>query len=583
MKKFPSLLIVTVAATISVVSYQNCSGFSPMKLDASSLDGSGGSTTSLGGTLKSNPFTCDGATTGVEPLRRLTKLELVNSLKALLGTGLYGDVADSVGALYSDQVSKNVSEFSNSISDVQMNGYQNIADRIYSSIVAQPTRLTSAGFSCVANEASNVTATCKSNSIRRAGLLAFRRPLTSAEYDRFANQIWTQGANGPESMGWVLYGLVLSKDFLLHLELGASATSNDTYDLTPYEVASRLSFMIADSPPDDALYVAAAAGELATLDQLKPHVDRLVMSTGGRDKIRSFFNYYLLPRNFAANSFASDFAGTIDVAAFSSAANSELREYIDYMVFTKKASFVDLITSRETFPRNSDLGSIYGAARTLQVDASADSTPTTTSVDRMGLLMRSPVIGNDGNDTHPILRGAKFRSRFLCQSTGLPAGALLAGDVSFSGDAARTQYSVRYRTEQLTGSTTCMACHSSINPLGFALEGFDALGRPRKQEQVFSSTGSLLATHPIDSSVTIDATSLGGAAEMIDKFSKDNRLPACFSNQMSRYYRLRPESAADSCALRDVYQSMVIDPNASVLEGFKRQALTPGIFKRRKQ
>ena len=203
--------------------------------------------------------------------------------------------------------------------------------------------------------------------------------------------------------------------------------------------------------------------------------------------------------------------------------------------------------------------------------------------------MRPAVLATDGNEVHPIVRGAKFRSRFLCESTGVPAGVALAGDLSFSSDTAKATYSTRYRTEKLTASTSCMACHSNINPVGFVFQHIDNFGRYRSIEKSYAANGTVLGNHPIDASVAIKFSptetekSVSNGVEFISQLAERNRLPACFATQMHRFYRLRIESSADSCIQQEVYNDLAVDPNKSLLDAFKKQILNKALLKRRIQ
>jgi hypothetical protein len=205
--------------------------------------------------------------------------------------------------------------------------------------------------------------------------------------------------------------------------------------------------------------------------------------------------------------------------------------------------------------------------------------------ERKGLLMRSPVIANDGNETHPILRGVKFRNRFLCETFGLPSG-INTSDPTFFSDTARAHYSTRERTTGITAGTTCMGCHSSINPVGFAFENFDSLGRLRPVETAFSSSGAVITRYPIKTNSP--AVNFGGrtvaiqdGAGMIDSLMQENALAGCFVRQVSRFYRIQNENGDDGCLFNSIYENGIANPQTSVLEAFRQQFLDPSILKRR--
>lgn len=119
-----------------------------------------------------------------------------------------------------------------------------------------------------------------------------------------------------------------------------------------------------------------------------------------------------------------------------------------------------------------------------------------------------------------------------------------------------------------------MGCHSKINPMGFAFEGIDNLGRIRDTEKAYSTNGAVLGRHKVDTLVWIgidphaSAKMIKGGVEVIEHMMSRNRLPASFANEMHRFYRLRAEIAADSCILQGVYSDLMVTPNKSLLDAF---------------
>ncbi|MGE3683959.1 MAG: DUF1592 domain-containing protein [Bdellovibrionales bacterium] len=531
------------------------------------------------GTSKSNPYSCSIPDQSRDPLMRLTKKQYSNTLLNLVGTSLHTKLEPFINTLFDDVILKDPKDFVNEINDSQIAGYQSVAEKIYSSVAADQNLAVALAGNCIS--ATTVTAACRDAFIDQAGLKAFRRPLTAAEKSNFATKVFTQGSNGRESVGWTLYAMVLSPAFLMHLELGSSTDpSSSKYNLTPYEVASRLSYLITDSPPDAELLAAAKARQLSTIEQLSAHVDRLFETDAAIEKVTEFFNFWLDPKEYPATAFTSDFLAGANVTALNTEFARELKEYIQYIVFTKKGSFYDLMTSRESFARTPAAAAIYGH------QAVSGTQPALTSEERVGLLMRVPVLATEGNTTHPILRGVKFRTRFLCNTLGLPVGALL-NDPEFGTDEARRVYSNRVRTEKLTGNVTCMGCHASINPMGFAFENLDNLGRPRSIEKAYSVTGAYLTEHPIDTAVSTAFTTNGqnhsmrDGVELIERMVEDNTLPGCFTRRAFTFYRVREAKMEDNCNLSQVYEDLAINPEASVLGAFKSQVLQDSIFKRK--
>jgi hypothetical protein len=560
------------------VFFQNCGGAFET-LDMTSIANSSGALGTVAGAFKQNPFVCSSASVqSVSSLKRMNRIQYANNLKSLVGAATQSQMTGVINTLYEDSLKKNVKDFSNTITDNQMSAYQSIAENVYVSLKGNPSAIQQLGGACF--QTTSVTAACRDSIIQNLGLHAFRRPLTPAEVTSWATDFFAMGENPSDSVALTVYAMMLSPDFLLRFELGdANSADATTYNVTPYEVASRISYGLMDSPPDDALYAAAAAGQLSTLAQVQIHVDRLLQTPEAKAKVRSFFTYWLDPRRYS--NFAPDFLQGLDVNGANDEFARELGEYVDNMVFNDRATFQDLILSQKSFARTAAVAAIYGHAPVT------GTTAAMSIGDRKGLLMRTPVIANDGNETHPILRGVKFRNRFLCESFGIPSG-INTNDPTFFSDTARAHYSTRDRTAGITAGVSCMGCHSAINPVGFAFENFDSLGRVRKIESAFGSDGKLLAQYPVrtDSpsvNLGVQNISVRDGAGLVDSMMQENVLPGCFVRQVSRFYRTQQETAEDACYFGSIYENGVLKPGTPVVEVFRQQFLNANIFKRRMQ
>ncbi|MEK6556420.1 MAG: DUF1592 domain-containing protein, partial [Bdellovibrionota bacterium] len=335
-----------------------------------------------------NPFACSAATIGVENIRRLSRTELENTLKNLLGPNIYANIADALGGLYQDTITKSVTDFSQQINDSQMNGYEAVADRILSTLTSKPNLVSDFGIACTSAAMTNA---CRDTIINTLSLKAYRRPITTTELKALQDNVFTLGTTTAEKIGFVLYRLVMSPDFLMRLEKGSGTTAASEFNLTPYEVASRISYMIGDSPPDDQLFAAAAAGLLQTEQQIQPHIDRLFAKPSAKAKIHNFFNYWLQPKSLSANGYATDFLAGLNIGLASPEYLREMDEFIDYIIFVRQGSLNDLLTSRDAFPRNSQAASVLGS----RMLASNEQAPAQTDMNRIGLLMRPAVLATD--------------------------------------------------------------------------------------------------------------------------------------------------------------------------------------------
>ncbi len=569
-------------------------GFRPSTQTLSSLsevndqtDGAGPSSTGSGGdSAPANPFVCSTPQgSPITPLRRLTKEEYTNSLLALVGSNLFAQLLPDVNTLANDALVKSISDFSALIQDTQMAAYQAIAEKAYQLMVANPSIVAQLVGNCITD--ATTTVNCRDSAITKLGKLAFRRPLTVEEIALYRTQLFPLGTSGVEGIGYVVYHMLQSPAYLLKVEVGDSGdtSSGDTFQLTQYEIASRLAYMLWAAPPDAELYEAADAGLLTDPANLKKQVDRMLANPLTKNRMSAFFSYWLKPSRYAASSYSSEFLKGANVQSMNEEYSREMMAFIDYIVWQKNGTYADLLTSNVSFAGTAEVAEAYGHAPVV-----SGGGPATMTGRRQGLLMRGPVIVTEGNETHPILRGVKFNNRFLCRQFGLPSG-VMTSDPKFFSDEARMKMSTRERTAGITSNTSCMACHSQINPFAFAFENFDGLGRPRSVENAFSTTGTLLTTHPIDTKVDGIVVDPGTKIHAEDGFDVIQQIvdsaqgPACFATQMTRFYRIQLESPEDSCLLSSMYQNLRGKDysGTSIVKSFTQLLTDPTITRRRFQ
>jgi hypothetical protein len=177
------------------------------------------------------------------------------------------------------------------------------------------------------------------------------------------------------------------------------------------------------------------------------------------------------------------------------------------------------------------------------------------AAERSGLLTRAAMLVEGNAVTNPIKRGAFILKHMLCEEidppSDLPAEALAL-------PPADPTLSTRARFETKTSPTECRGCHSMINPLGFALEAYDALGRYRTEERVFADDGELLSTMAVDPSVEVSigdvATPAATPVEFAEAIAASSAAYQCLARQYFRFSLRRDEAEADACtvgAIRD--------------------------------
>jgi len=451
-------------------------------------NGSGGSsaTPGSGGGPGSTPTACQPGVPPTSQLRRLTNAQYEGAIKELLGVTTLkasGNVAPSV-LLATDQ--------EGSITDLAWSTYQSVADMIATQVVGDAT-LKKKFMACTPTGDGKA---CFHDTIVKFGRKAFRRPLSNDETAAFDNLVAngrtiTATGTNDEIAQALLYMFLISPSFLQRGEIGTTpdASGDNRYQLSPYEVATRLSFMLWGTVPDDTLSAAADSGQLSTPQQVLSQAQRMLNDDRAREKVAAFHRSYLLmgtnTRWDNANHDTKQFPKF--QTSLVPALEGEMEKFFDYVTFKKGGSFQDLLLSNTAFV-TSATAPIYG------LDGSkfgADYTETTLdSNQRPGFLTRAGFLGaySSYSRTSPILRGAFVTKQILGTVIGSPPPGAEAAALPMSNDLDTN----RKQVDAQTTNEPCASCHHNyINPPGFVLEAFNSIGEAQTKE---STTGAAIDT-----------------------------------------------------------------------------------------
>ena len=332
---------------------------------------------------------------------------------------------------------------------------------------------------------------------------AFRRPATAADVSDLM-PFYTAGLRDGGFEGGIreaLTALLADPEFLYRSEPAPrDVVAGDTYRINDLELASRLSFFLWSSLPDEELLRAARQGELRTNDGLAKQVHRLLADPRSQTLASNFAFQWL---NLAK-------LGEIqpDVALFPmlngdvrNDFREELRLFID-SVFRENRSVMDLLSADYTF-LNERVALLYGIR-----DVKGDNFRRVHLSDtrRYGLLGKGAVlmVTSYPNRTAPVLRGAFVLERIMGTPPAAPPPNVGALKENQDGKKALT---VREMMAIHRSNPTCNGCHGVMDPLGFALESFDAVGQFRAVDR--------FAGVPIDSSGELpDGTVLKGPDDL---------------------------------------------------------------------
>lgn len=511
-------------------------------------------------------------------LRRLNRSELANTLRAALGTAVYGPLDDTLAQVGTDAIKKAPSDLQPSFDPSQLEAIDRVSKRVGALVTSSDDNLKAVAGAC--STSAPIAASCVSDFVARFGRKMFRRPLSAEEVSAFADA-FKAAPSGRDGVADIASAMVLAPDFLYHVELGAGQPGSATqFTLTAHEIAARVSYLLTDGPPDNALGAAADNGSLKDPAVLGAQVDRLLQGDLGRAKVKSFIHYWLTLDKFQGLPSSPSFLGAIDTTGLTGEMLRELDAYVDWVVYEKHGSYADLLTSRRSFAKTPALAKIYGHDL-----PTAPGAEVSTDQAHMGLLLRAPVVADSTTATHPIVRGAFMLRRIVCNDIASPSTTDLAAREAANFVPDPLKYSTGEMAAQRTSIASCMGCHSQINPFGLSLEGFDTLGRARTTETMFDMTGAKIAEHPV---ATAGALKIGGTetadvksgSEMVQALAKSTGAPMCFTKQVYRYYRMQREDKDDSCQLEGMFNAMQA-PGGSVLSNIKSSIVNVALDQRR--
>ena len=506
----------------------------PGIIDQGGNNGTGGGTvTGTGGSGTVTPCTA-GTPPATTRLIRLTHAQYDNTVRAL--TGL--DVHPSLDF----PVDQNQAGFDRGIDlqagDVLGKAYRTSAETLAAAVVGNAT-----AFSKVVGCDPAGGDACRDMFIASFGRRAFRRPLTDAEKAPLA-ALFPQGASlidgtadsFHKGVQIVLEAMFQSPNFIYRPELSTQA-SGGVIALSGYEMASRLSYFLTNGPPDDALMDAAAGGQLATADGVASQAQRLIATDAAKETVRDFHHQWLVMDNYA-NKLAKDAAKyptvTPDLAPVLA---QETEKFIAEVTFTQGKGWKSLLTAPFTFV-NSTTAPLYG------VSGSFGSTLTRVDLDpakRAGLFTQLGFLATHAysNQSSPIHRGAFIQRNVLC--TKIPDPPPMVPELP---PLMATQ-TTRQQVDMHTAPAECATCHHQyINPVGFGLENYDAVGAFRTTENgvTIDATGTLAGT-------AANAPFTDGVSESA-AIAASPEAQRCYSTTWMRYAYGRAETAADMCAIQ---------------------------------
>ena len=343
---------------------------------------------------------------------------------------------------------------------------------------------------------------CATKILSRLATRAYRRPATKADVETLLAFYKRGRATGDFDRGIraALERVLVSPDFLYRIESDPpNVARGAAYRISDLELASRLSFFLWSSIPDDQLLQLATQRKLHEPAVLEQQVRRMLAAPRARATlVQNFFDEWLQTRNVwllkPENTRFPWFDDNLRIAFV-----REIESFLDAQL-QEDHSIVDLLTSNRTF-LNEQLARHYGIRG---VYGSSFRPVTLTDPNRFGLLGKASVLAVTSypSRTSPTVRGKWLLENILAAPVPPPPPNLPPLEASNNPAKPRT---VREMLEMHRKNPVCASCHARMDPLGFSLENFDAIGHWRTTD----------AGSPIDTSgVLLDGTKVSGPAEL---------------------------------------------------------------------
>jgi mono/diheme cytochrome c family protein len=380
---------------------------------------------------------------------------------------------------------------------------------------------------------------CARKIVADFGRRAFRRPMSRPEVDRYANLVsltLRQGDSFEEGVCVALQGMLVSPHFLFRIERDPPSAVGTPHAISDYELASRLSYFLWSSMPDDALLGCAGRRELRKPAVLAAQIRRMLKDPKANALAANFGGQWLQFRALeSVNPDRTRFTGFDDYLRLSM--RRETEAFLENMI-REDRPILDLLDGKYSF-LNERLARFYGIAGVQgpnfrRVDLSG--TP------RGGVLTQASIltVTSYPNRTSPVLRGKWVLENILNAPPPAPPPGVPNLDVSSVG----TEASLRQQLEQHRKNPTCAACHARMDPLGFGLENFDAVGAWRTTEGKIT----------IDASGTLpDGRSFRGPDGLKSVLRKDREaFTRCMASKLLTYALGRGLEPYDQPAVNEI-------------------------------
>lgn len=471
-------------------------------------------------------------TLGLTKLRRMTRAQLDNTLFDLLGV-----TSHPAQALAPDE---KIGPFDNNaitpVTDLLVEQHQEIAQSVASEVLPRREEITGCDLDAEGTA-------CATAFIGSFGTRALRRPLSEEEEAAYLSlyQLGAEGDSPEHGFQLLIEAFLQSPSFLYHVDVPASGVATASAEpVDAFALASRLSYFLWNTMPDEELLAKASDGSLLSEAVVEEQVTRLLGDDRAAETIGLFHRQWLkvegIEQKGKSETLYPGFSPEIAAAM-----SRELGRFSEQVIRSGDGLLSTLLTANYSFPETALLP-FYGM----------QAPPGWTSGERLeishpraGVLTLPAVMTklSHPDQTSPVHRGILMLENLLCQHVDPPPAG-----VNNAPPAVNGAMTTRERVEQHTASPVCAECHAKIDPLGMAFEHYDPVGAYRTEDgaAAVDARGSYVGTR------SDLQGSFNDAVEMAAQLAQSSEVRDCVSTQWFRFALGRAESLDDACAILDM-------------------------------
>ncbi len=474
------------------------------------------------------------------PIRRLTRFEYNNTVRDLLG-----DNSNPADVLPPEE---EVAGFNNqagalTTSDLLVEQYLKVAEGVSARAIGNMDALMEG-----CDPASQGSDACALSFIERWGRRAYRRPLEQEEVDRLQD-VFDWALTDPDlgtfedGIQILIEVMLQSPSFIYRPEYGSDTpVEGDVVPFTSWEMATKLSYMLWNTMPDDELFQAAENDVLLTGEEIAAQAARMLEDDRAKDTIRNFHKQWLLLTQL--DSLTKD---TSVYPAYNAGLRplweEEIQTFIEDVILRGDGSLETLLTADYSF-MNEELANFYGDDVLDPVTGTELQRVQLDPTRRAGFLTSAALMATHANlnQSSPVFRGKFVREQLMCNTLPLPPNDLVIEPPEL--DPNKT---TKEQFEEIGADPSCASCHSLMNPIGFIFEHYDGVGQWRDQQngKDIDAVGEVVQTEDIDG--TYD-----GAIELARALAGSTQVQECVSSQWFRFAYNRSVTPVDTCSIEQI-------------------------------